>query len=112
MDARMRYPSDLTDAQWCNIEELFPRPEGPKSGRPRTYPVREIVNAVFYLARSGCAWRMLPHDFPPWKTVSYSSTPGGTPASGSGCTTSCGWTCGSSTAASRHPAPVSSTASR
>ena len=67
----MRYPSDLTDAQWCNIEELFPRPEGPKAGRPRTYPVREIVNAVFYLARSGCAWRMLPHDFPPWKTVSY-----------------------------------------
>ena len=71
MDARMRYPSDLTDAQWCNIEDLFPRPERPKAGRPRTYPVREIVNAVFYLARSGCAWRMLPHDFPPWKTVSY-----------------------------------------
>ena len=71
MDARMRYPSDLTDAQWCNIEDLFPRPERPKAGRPRTYPVREIVNAVFYLARSGCAWRMLPHDFPPWGLVSY-----------------------------------------
>jgi putative transposase len=71
MDARRRYPSDLTDAQWCNIEDLFPRPGRPKAGRPRTYPVREIVNAVFYLARSGCAWRMLPHDFPPWKAVSY-----------------------------------------
>jgi putative transposase len=60
----------LTDAQWDNIEHLFPQSDGSK-GRPRTYPVREIVNAVLYLARSGCAWRMLPHDFPPWKTVSY-----------------------------------------
>ena len=70
MDARKRYPSDLTDVQWTNIEHLFPQGNG-KIGRPRTYAVREIVNAVFYLARSGCAWRMLPHDFPPWKTVSY-----------------------------------------
>jgi putative transposase len=70
MDARKRYPSDLTDVQWDNIEHLFPQAGG-RIGRPRTYAVREIVNAVFYLARSGCAWRMLPHDFPPWKTVSY-----------------------------------------
>ena len=70
MDARKRYPSDLTDLQWDNIEHLFPAPKA-KAGRPRTYPLREIVNAAFYLARSGCAWRMLPHDFPPWKTVSY-----------------------------------------
>jgi putative transposase len=73
MSERMRYPSDLTDLQWYNIEHLFPadrRPAG-RAGRPRTYPVREIVNAVFYLARGGCSWRMLPHDFPPWKTVSY-----------------------------------------
>lgn len=70
MEARTRYPSDLTDIQWDNIEHLFPRGAG-KGGRPRTYPLREIVNAIFYLARSGCAWRMLPHDFPPWKTVSY-----------------------------------------
>ena len=68
--ARKRYPSDLTDLQWDNIEHLFPAPKA-KAGRPRTYPLREIVNAAFYLARSGCAWRMLPHDFPPWKTVSY-----------------------------------------
>ena len=40
-------------------------------GRPRTYAVRDIVDALFYLARSGCAWRMLPHDFPPWSLVSY-----------------------------------------
>jgi putative transposase len=73
MSERMRYPSDLTDAPWCNIEPLFPprrRPAG-QPGRKRTYAVREVVNAVFYLARGGCAWRMLPHVFPPGKTVSY-----------------------------------------
>src|SRR5437016_463289 len=70
MNTRERYPSDLTDLQWDNIEHLFPQAKG-KSGRPRTYPRREIVNAIFYLARGGCSWRMLPHDFPPWKTVSY-----------------------------------------
>ncbi len=66
----MRYPSDLTDAQWKRISELLPKPRTDQ-GRPRTYPLREIVNAVFYLARGGCSWRMLPHDFPPWKTISY-----------------------------------------
>lgn len=73
MNTRPRYPSDLTDLQWDNIEHLFPpeqRRPG-RAGRPRIYPVREVVNAIFYLARSGCSWRMLPHDFPPWKTVSY-----------------------------------------
>src|SRR5437764_13058041 len=70
MNTRQRYPSDLTDLQWDNIEHLFPRAQG-KGGRPRTYPLREIVNATLYLARGGCTWRMLPHDFPPWKTVSY-----------------------------------------
>lgn len=69
MNARTRYPSDLTDLQWDNIALWFPQGDG-TNGRPRKYPVREIVNAVLYLARSGCAWRMLPHDFPPWKTVS------------------------------------------
>ena len=70
MNTRQRYPSDLTDLQWDNIEHLFPQARG-KIGRPRTYPLREIVNAALYLARGGCSWRMLPHDFPPWKTVSY-----------------------------------------
>lgn len=73
MNARKRYPSDLTDLQWDNIEHLFPPDQRPPgvAGRKRTYPVREIVNAIFYLARGGGTWRMLPHDFPPWKTVSY-----------------------------------------
>jgi putative transposase len=73
--ARMRYPSDLTDLQWANIAHLFPggdRPPG-RPGRPRTYGRKDVVDAVFYLARTGAAWRMLPHDFPPWKTVSYYS---------------------------------------
>jgi putative transposase len=71
--ARKRYPSDLTDRQWHNISHLFPGGDRPPGGpgRPRTYELREVVNAVLYLARSGCTWRMLPHDLPPWKTVSY-----------------------------------------
>jgi putative transposase len=68
--SRKRYPSDLTDFQWANIEHLFPQGDS-RTGRPRSYPLREIVNAVLYLAKGGCSWRMLPHDFPPWKTVSY-----------------------------------------
>lgn len=67
---RKRYPSDLTDLQWENIEHFFSRAKK-GAGRPRKYALREIVNAILYLARSGCSWRMLPHDFPPWKTVSY-----------------------------------------
>src|SRR5262245_35737640 len=73
MAERLPYPSDLTEVQWRRIQHLFPpehRPRG-QAGRYRRYRVREIVNAVFYRARSGCAWRMLPHDLPPWKTVSY-----------------------------------------
>jgi transposase len=71
MSARKRYPSDLTDLQWHNIAHLFERPRRGQGGRPRTYELREVVNALFYLARSGCAWRMLPHDLPPWGLVRY-----------------------------------------
>jgi len=67
---RKRYPSDLTELQWYNIEHLFPQGDG-TTGRPRKYPLHEVVNAILYLDRGGCSWRMLPHDFPPWKTVSY-----------------------------------------
>ena len=70
MSTRKRYPSDLTALAWDNIEHLFPQPKG-RAGRPRTYDRKDIVDAIFYLARTGAAWRMLPHDFPPWKTVSY-----------------------------------------
>jgi putative transposase len=71
MTARKRYPSDLTDLQWFNIEHLFEQPRRGLGGRPRRYDRREVVNALFYLARGGGSWRMLPHDFPPWGLVSY-----------------------------------------
>lgn len=64
---RKRYPSDLTDAQWKRIEPLIP-PAKP-GGRDRAHSMRDIVDALFYLLRSGCSWRMLPHDLPPWQTV-------------------------------------------
>jgi putative transposase len=71
MAARKRYPSDLTDLQWYNIEHLFEPPRRGPGGRPRRYDRREVVDALFYLARGGGSWRMLPHDFPPWGLVSY-----------------------------------------
>jgi putative transposase len=64
---RKRYPTDLSDAEWSYIEPHLPTPRAP--GRPRRHSLREILNAIFYVVRSGCAWRLLPHDFPPWKTV-------------------------------------------
>jgi transposase len=61
-----RYPSDLTDAQWALIEPMVPVKPG---GRPAKYPRRRIVEAILYVNRTGCAWRSVPHDFPPWDTV-------------------------------------------
>jgi putative transposase len=70
MNARTRYPSDLSELQWCNIEHLFEQPRRGPGGRPRKYELRDVVSALFYIAKSGCSWRMLPHDFPPWGLVS------------------------------------------
>lgn len=61
------YPTDLTDAQWDLIDHLFPRPKA--QGRPWTHSRRTILNAIFYLLRAGCAWRLLPKSFAPWQTV-------------------------------------------
>ena len=61
------YPSDLTDDQWSLISKFVPRPK--HGGRPRKTNVREIVNAILYLVRTGCQWRQLPSNFPPWQTV-------------------------------------------
>lgn len=66
---RATYPSDLTDAQWTVLESLIRRGTGP--GRPPTVDLREVVNATLYLARTGCQWRYLPHDFPHWSAVRY-----------------------------------------
>lgn len=62
-----RYPSDLTDAEWARIAPLLPLP--PRRGRKPGVDLREVVNAIRYMARSGGGWRMLPRDFPPWQTV-------------------------------------------
>ena len=65
--ADLRYPSDLTDAEWRVLEPLLP--SAPRLGRRWAWPLREIVNAIFYVLRAGCAWRLLPDSFPPWRTV-------------------------------------------
>lgn len=62
-----RYPCDLTDEEWDRIAPLMPRPG--RRGRPREVDFREVINAVRYLVRSGCGWRMLPIHFGPWQTV-------------------------------------------
>lgn len=61
---RKAYPSDLTDREWNLLEPLLPAPQ-----REPRWPRREIVNAILYRLRTGCPWRHLPHDFPPWSTV-------------------------------------------
>ena len=66
-DSRRPYPSDLSDAEWALLAPLLPPPAA--RGRPREWPARLIADAVFYLLRTGCAWRMLPREFPPWPTV-------------------------------------------
>lgn len=66
--SRQAYPTDVNDTQWGLIEPLLPHKQG-KRGRPRTWPLREIVDGIFYIVRSGCAWRLMPHDLPPWQTV-------------------------------------------
>lgn len=67
--ARNAYPSDLTDAQWNLIRRRIPPAEA--GGRPRSVDMRDIINAIMYLLRTGCSWRQMPHDFPPWGTVHY-----------------------------------------
>jgi transposase len=67
--SRPTYASDLTDEQWTRIEVVLPSAKNGRTGRPRKYSKREIFNALFYQARTGCAWRHLPHDLPPWNVV-------------------------------------------
>ncbi len=64
---RQAYPSDLSAAHWARIAPLIPPAKA--GGRPRIVNIREIVNAIFYLNKTGCQWRSLPHDLPHWSTV-------------------------------------------
>lgn len=67
MPRKRRYPSDLTPAQWRHIAALLPPPR--PGGRPEKHPRRAIVDAILYVVRTGCSWRQLPADYPPWQTV-------------------------------------------
>ena len=67
--ARRRYDTDLTDAQWEVLAPLIP--DARAGGRPRKSTSRELVDAILYFLRAGVAWRLLPHDLPPWQTVYY-----------------------------------------
>src|SRR5262245_50325771 len=61
------YPCDLTDAEWALLAPLLPAPA--RRGRPRAWPLRLLINALFYVLRTGCAWRYLPREYPPWQTA-------------------------------------------
>src|SRR5918999_1277866 len=67
MSTRRPYPTDLSDDEWEILKSLVP--EAKPGGRPRAHQTRELLNAIFYVLRGGCAWRLLPHDFLPWQTA-------------------------------------------
>jgi len=67
MSTEKRYPSDLSDKEWALIADLM-QPD-PSGGRPPKHLRREILNAIFYVAKTGCQWRYLPKNLPPWKAV-------------------------------------------
>jgi transposase len=64
---RKSYSSDLSDSEWQILEPLLPAEKS--GGRHRAYPMREIINAIQYVLRSGCAWRLIPHDLPQWQSA-------------------------------------------
>jgi len=67
--ARKRYPGELSDKEWLLIQPIVEKRDYSRGGRKPKYGARVMLNAIFYLIRSGCSWRLLPHDFPPWPTV-------------------------------------------
>ena len=71
MSRKRTYPSDCSDNEWDLIAELVPEPRcwTAAGGRPIAYPRRDVVDGIFYVVRTGCFWRHLPKDFPPWESV-------------------------------------------
>jgi putative transposase len=67
MGERRAYPSDLTDGQWARLAPLVPAPS--RRGRPRATDARRAVDGILYVLRTGCQWRYLPREYPPWQTV-------------------------------------------
>src|SRR5690348_8677171 len=106
------YLSDVTDAEWAVLEPLVT--PATRRGRPRLHPLRRILNAIFSLVRSGCAWRLLPRDLPPWQTVFTISGSGAWMGLGSGCTRCCasGCACGGGATRSRVPGLLTASRSR
>ena len=70
---RKPYPTDISDTQWALLAPLFPKAKSNRitGGRPKEISLREVLDAIFYLLRTGCSWRMLPHDFPKWQIVRH-----------------------------------------
>ena len=78
---RTAYPTNLSDAEWSYLEPYLPAPK--TIARPKIHHTRkEVLDAIFYILKSGCAWRLLPRDFPPCKTVTTTSEPGASTAPG------------------------------
>ena len=69
LDMSTTYPSSLSDAEWECLQRYLSTAR--TRGRPRTHSLRDIVDAIFYVLRTGCPWRYLPANFPPWQTVLY-----------------------------------------
>ncbi len=69
MSRAKEYPSDLTDEEWAILEPLLEQPRRERRGKPRTVERREVLNAILYVLRTGCQWRALPHEYPPWSTA-------------------------------------------
>jgi transposase len=111
MSSRRPYPTDLSDEEWWILEPLIP--EAKPGGRPRAHKTRELLDAIFYTVRGGCAWRLLPHEFPtagrPSTTTSVS---GASMAPGSESTASCVSASARWRVAKKPPARPSWTASR
>ena len=81
---RKAYQSDLSDTEWSFLEPHLPASTA--TGRPKMHSTREILNAIFYIVRGGCAWRLLPHDFPTaGRPSTTTSAPGVWMAPGQGC---------------------------
>ena len=67
--SRKPYPTDVSAPEWDLIKSMIPAERKRKRGKKREVDMREVVNAIFYILRAGCSWRMMPHDLPAWQTV-------------------------------------------
>jgi transposase len=107
---RLPYTTDLTDEEWQILKPLLPPAKS--GGRPRRYPMREVLKGIQYVLRTGCAWRLMPHDLPPWQRPIRPSAPGATMAPGAGFTINGATRSGLAWGVIRNPRPPSSTPKR